>query len=247
MEALTYSAFWTHPALHAAPVPKLVTHVMAKVVVPGPALLVAFGAVVVLVTLYTDGVVEAGDGAVMLDGLSFVPRVNHPLVDVPLNQQVLIWMRGNKNIYKGKECLFACRDQKRLFWSKSRSPSRAEALNCMRLLNNTLFQCAVARAFSLLLLSWSFLHRKSSSAYFGAKEEIIRHCNKLGSEGPLRFLKGWKNRERPAVLQQNRGHRLKVTPPEDPFSPLPHPNVYTGPVKGDTCTHCIQRRSIEEV
>ncbi len=55
-----------HPALHAASVPKLVTHVMAEVVVTRTANFVALAAVVVFVAAYAEGVLEAGDQAFIL-------------------------------------------------------------------------------------------------------------------------------------------------------------------------------------
>ena len=79
------------PALHAASVPQLVAHVMAKVVVTGTADFVALAAVVVFIAAYADGVLQAGDQALILHSLLLLSRVDHPFVDAALNQQLLIW------------------------------------------------------------------------------------------------------------------------------------------------------------
>lgn len=62
---------------------------MPKVVVTGPALLVTLGAVVVLVALDADAVLQAGYGARMDNDLPWVPRVCHACVSMSLNQQLL--------------------------------------------------------------------------------------------------------------------------------------------------------------
>lgn len=62
---------------------------MPKVVVTRPALLVTLGAVVVLVTLDADTVLQAGCGARRDNNLPWVPRVCHACVSMSLNQQLL--------------------------------------------------------------------------------------------------------------------------------------------------------------
>lgn len=64
---------------------------MAEVVVPGTANLVAFAAVVVLVTANTDGVLQAGrQTSFVLHRLLLLAGVDHPFVDAALNQQLII-------------------------------------------------------------------------------------------------------------------------------------------------------------
>lgn len=86
----TCLAVGPRPALHAASVPQLVTHVMAEVVVAGTANFVALAAVVVFVAAYPDGVLKAGDQAFILHRLLLLSGVDHPFVDAALNQQLLI-------------------------------------------------------------------------------------------------------------------------------------------------------------
>lgn len=78
------------PALHALPVPQLVADVMAEVVVPRAAHLVALGAVVVLIAAHPEGVVQPRAGAAELHRLPLLARVDHPLVDAASDQQLLI-------------------------------------------------------------------------------------------------------------------------------------------------------------
>lgn len=93
---LTRLAVFAHPALQAHAVARLLAAVVAEVVVTRPALLVALAAVVVLVTLETDAVLEARHGPIMLDGLPVVARVDHACVDAPLNQQLLVICQKRK-------------------------------------------------------------------------------------------------------------------------------------------------------
>lgn len=87
-------AVFAHPALQAHAVAGLLAAVVAEVIVTWPALLVALAAVVVLVTLETDAVLEARHGPIVLDGLPVVARVDHACVDAPLNQQLLVIVAG---------------------------------------------------------------------------------------------------------------------------------------------------------
>lgn len=87
---LTCFAFGPCPALHAASVSRLVTHIMAEVVVTGTANFVALAAIVVFVTAHTDGVLEAGDRAFILHHLLLLSGVDHPFVDAALDQQLII-------------------------------------------------------------------------------------------------------------------------------------------------------------
>lgn len=62
---------------------------MPEVVVTRPALLVTLAAVVVLVTLDADAVLQVGRGASMDNNLPWVTRVCHARVSMSLNQQLL--------------------------------------------------------------------------------------------------------------------------------------------------------------
>lgn len=79
------------PALHTLSVPKLVTHIVAEVVVSGATHFVALAAVVVFVAADADGVLEPGDGAFKLHRLLLLSGVDHPFVDASLDQQLLVW------------------------------------------------------------------------------------------------------------------------------------------------------------
>lgn len=91
--SLTCFAVGPCPALHAASVSKLITHVVAKVVVAGTANFVALAAIVVFVAAHADGVLQAGDRAFVLHRLLLLPRVDHPFVDAALDQQLVIWTK----------------------------------------------------------------------------------------------------------------------------------------------------------
>lgn len=62
---------------------------MAEVIVTWPAQLVALTAVVILVTLDPDAVLDVGCDTRVPDGLPLVSRVHHAGVDVPLDQILL--------------------------------------------------------------------------------------------------------------------------------------------------------------
>lgn len=64
---------------------------MPEVVVTGTADFVALDAVVVFIAADPDGVLEAGEGALILYRLLLVAGVYHPFVDAALNQKLLIW------------------------------------------------------------------------------------------------------------------------------------------------------------
>lgn len=85
------------PALHTLSVPKLVTHVVAEVVVAGAAHFVALAAVIVFVTAYADGVLEAGDQAFILHRLLLLSGVDHPFVDAAFNEQLVIWTKDKRD------------------------------------------------------------------------------------------------------------------------------------------------------
>lgn len=84
------------PALHAAPVPELVTHIMAEVVISRTANCVALAAVVVFVAAYADGVLQACDQAFILHRLPLLSGINHPFVDAALDQQLIIWTKDKQ-------------------------------------------------------------------------------------------------------------------------------------------------------
>lgn len=67
---------------------------MAKVVVAGTAHFVALAAVVVLVAAHADGVLDAGNQALILHRLLLLARFDHPFVDAALDQQLIIWTKG---------------------------------------------------------------------------------------------------------------------------------------------------------
>lgn len=71
---------------------------MAEVVVAGSAHLVALAAVVVLVAAYPDGVLEPGDGALVLLLLLLLSGVDHPFVDAALDQQLVVWTEDKNQI-----------------------------------------------------------------------------------------------------------------------------------------------------
>lgn len=93
---ITCFAVGPRPALHAAWVPKLVAHVVAEVVVTGTAHFVALPAVVVFVAAHADGVLQPGDGVLVLHRLSLLPGIDHPFVDAAPDQQLLIWTKSKQ-------------------------------------------------------------------------------------------------------------------------------------------------------
>lgn len=86
---LTFFALLAHPAIHAGLVAILVTGVVAKEVVPGPAELVAGGTVVVLITAHSDLQLQVCHVAAEVQALPAVLRVDHASMGHPLNQQLL--------------------------------------------------------------------------------------------------------------------------------------------------------------
>lgn len=93
---LTSCTVSPYPALHTSSIPKLVTHVVAIVIIAWPALLVALVAIVVLVTAHADAVLKAGCKTVVLDSLSVISWVDPFFTDTSLNQQILTCMNKQK-------------------------------------------------------------------------------------------------------------------------------------------------------
>lgn len=93
------------PALHAASVPLLVAHIVAEVVVAGTTDFVALAAVVVFVAAHPDGVLEAGDQALILHRLLLLSGVDHPFVDAALDQQLFVWTQDEQINVKAESSL----------------------------------------------------------------------------------------------------------------------------------------------
>lgn len=87
---LTCFAARTHPAVQAHLGPRGLAAVVAKVVVPRDAQLVALVAVVVVVAAHPDAVDEASHGPVVLDGLPGVAGVHRTRASAAFDQRLLL-------------------------------------------------------------------------------------------------------------------------------------------------------------
>lgn len=87
MTRLTSSTVMSHPSFQTDYVSRRVAAVMPEVIITRPALLVTLGAVIVLVALDADAVLQTGCGTRMDNDLPWVPRVCHACVSMSLNQK----------------------------------------------------------------------------------------------------------------------------------------------------------------
>lgn len=86
---LTSPTVVSHPSFQTDNISGRIAAVMPEVVITRPTLLVTLDAVVVLVALDADTVLQVGCGTRMDDDLPWVPRVCHACVSMLLNQQLL--------------------------------------------------------------------------------------------------------------------------------------------------------------
>lgn len=81
----TLLAFWPGPALHALQITKVITCVMAKVIISGATLFVALVAIVISVTAHTHAVLDGGCLALVMNDPPLLSGVNFPTINTPLN------------------------------------------------------------------------------------------------------------------------------------------------------------------
>lgn len=82
----TFLAVWPSPALHALHIAKVITCVMAKVIISGATLFVALVAVVISVAAHTHAVLDAGCLAFVRNDPSLLSGVHFSTINTPLNQ-----------------------------------------------------------------------------------------------------------------------------------------------------------------